>query len=201
MRANLYTMHEDGLYQPTTLIDVLWQRTALWQEALLLVIASGWVALMAQIEIPLWPVPITGQTFGVLLVGAALGSRRGALSLILYLTEGALGLPVFAGGAAGISRIAGPTGGYLIGFVAAAFVIGWLCERGWDRHFLTMALAMLTGNLVIYLFGIPWLAQFTGWEKVWAAGLLPFLPGDLLKWIFAALVFPWVRSWGEARRR
>ncbi len=201
MRANLYTMHEGGLYQPTTLIDVLWQRTALWQEALLLVIASGWVALMAQIEIPLWPVPITGQTFGVLLVGAALGSRRGALSLILYLTEGALGLPVFAGGAAGISRIAGPTGGYLIGFVAAAFVIGWLCERGWDRHFLTMALAMLTGNLVIYLFGIPWLAQFTGWEKVWAAGLLPFLPGDLLKWIFAALVFPWVRSWGEARRR
>lgn len=192
-------IHEGKLYRPTTLIDVLWQRTALWQEALLLLIASGWIALIAQIEIPLWPVPITGQTFGVLLVGAALGSRRGALSLVLYLTEGALGLPVFAGGAAGLSRIAGPTGGYLIGFVAAAFVIGWLCERGWDRRFLTMALAMLIGNLVIYLFGIPWLAQFTGWEKVWAAGLLPFLPGDLLKWILAAWAFPWVRSWVEAR--
>jgi biotin transport system substrate-specific component len=159
---------------------------------------------MARVEIPLpfTPVPITGQTFAVLLVGAALGSRRGALSMAVYLLEGALGLPVFAGGAAGLARLRGPTGGYLIGFIAAAFVTGWLAERGWDRRPATTALAMLTGNAVIYLFGLPWLAWFVGSflgpKGALALGLLPFVPGDLLKLLLATLAFPSV--WLLVRR-
>lgn len=192
-------MQEHTTYRPTTLIDALWHRAALWQEALLILLASGFVALMAQIEIPLIPVPITGQTLGVLLVGAALGSRRGALSMLAYLAEGAIGLPVFAGGTAGIAKLVGPTGGYLAGFVVAAFVVGWLCERGWDRHILSMALAMLIGNICIYLLGIPLLARFTGWQGVWAAGLIPFIPGDLGKLILAAVSFPWARNFVEAK--
>lgn len=145
------------------------------------------VALAAQIELPMWPVPVTMQTFAVLLVGGLLGSRLGALSLLLYLAEGALGLPVFAGGAGSVLHFAGPTAGYLFGFVAAAFVVGWLCERGWSRKVETAVFAMLLGTTAIYLFGLPWLAQFTGWDKVLHLGLIPFIPGDVLKAILAAL--------------
>lgn len=165
-------------------------------DAVLILGGSLLTALMARVEIPLpfTPVPITGQTFAVLLVGAALGSRRGALSMAVYLLEGALGLPVFAGGAAGLARLRGPTGGYLIGFIAAAFVTGWLAERGWDRRPATTALAMLTGNAVIYLFSLPWLAWFVGGflgpKGALALGLLPFVPGDLLKLLLATLAFP-----------
>jgi biotin transport system substrate-specific component len=135
-------------------------------------------------------VPLTGQTFAVLLVGALLGSRRGSLSLLAYLAEGAVGLPVFAGGSGGLARLWGPTGGYLVGFIAAARMVGWLCERGWDRRVRTAALAMLIGNGVIYLFGLPWLAHFVGAERVLALGLLPFMPGDLVKLALAALALP-----------
>ncbi|GBD10276.1 Biotin transporter BioY [Candidatus Thermoflexus japonica] len=165
-------------------------------DALLILGGSLLTALMAQITIPLpfTPVPITGQTLAVLLVGAALGSRRGALSMAAYVLEGALGLPVFAGGTAGLKRLTGPTGGYLIGFIAAAFVTGWLAERGWDRRPLSTALAMLTGNTVIYLFGLPWLALFLGGfsgpKGALALGLLPFIPGDLSKLALAAFLLP-----------
>ncbi|WP_448594414.1 biotin transporter BioY [Thermoflexus hugenholtzii] len=173
-------------------------------DAVLILGGSLLTALMARVEIPLpfTPVPITGQTFAVLLVGAALGSRRGALSMAVYLLEGALGLPVFAGGAAGLARLRGPTGGYLIGFIAAAFVTGWLAERGWDRRPATTALAMLAGNAVIYLFGLPWLAWFVGGllgpKGALALGLLPFVPGDLLKLLLATLAFP--SAWLLVRR-
>ncbi|MBI3989141.1 MAG: biotin transporter BioY [candidate division NC10 bacterium] len=158
------------------------------------------VALSAQVSIPLpWtPVPITGQTFGVLLVGALLGSRRGALSLLTYLAEGAAGLPVFAGGSGGVLKLFGPSGGYLFGFVAAAFVVGFLAERGWDRHLFKAALAMLVGNVVIYLFGLPWLARFLPTSHVLAAGLYPFVPGDLIKLFLAALALP--SGWWALRR-
>ncbi|SNB53159.1 biotin transporter BioY [Thermoflexus hugenholtzii] len=173
-------------------------------DAVLILGGSLLTALMARVEIPLpfTPVPITGQTFAVLLVGAALGSRRGALSMAVYLLEGALGLPVFAGGAAGLARLRGPTGGYLIGFIAAAFVTGWLAERGWDRRPVTTALAMLAGNAVIYLFGLPWLAWFVGGflgpKGALALGLLPFVPGDLIKLLMATIAFP--SAWLLARR-
>ncbi|MDW8185453.1 MAG: biotin transporter BioY [Anaerolineae bacterium] len=172
------------------------QARQLTANVLLILGGSLFAALMAQIAIPLpfTPVPITGQTLAVLLVGASLGSRRGALSIAAYVLEGALGLPVFAGGAAGISRLQGPTGGYLIGFIAAAFITGWLAERGWDRRPLSTALAMLAGNAVIYLFGLPWLALFLGGflgpKGAIALGLLPFIPGDLLKLALATLLLP-----------
>ncbi len=174
------------------MVDYLVWPRPIWKDAVLVLTGSVLIGLMARVAIPLpfTPVPVTGQTFGVLLVGALLGSRRGALSLVLYLLEGIAGLPVFAGGSSGPARLLGPTGGYLLGFVAGAWVTGWLCERGWDRRMLTAALAMLLGNLVIYLFGLPWLAAFVSPEKALMMGLWPFIPGDLLKLALAALALP-----------
>jgi len=168
------------------------RRSGLLYDAALIVGGSLFVALSAQVAIPLpfSPVPITGQTLAVLLVGALLGSRRGGLSLLTYLAEGAAGLPVYAGGTGGLVPLMGPTGGYLAGFVVAAFVTGLLAERGWDRHFVTTVLAMVLGNIVIYAFGLPWLAHFVGGAAVFALGLLPFLPGDIIKIIIAAILLP-----------
>jgi len=161
-------------------------------EALLVLGGSLFTALMAQVAIPLpfTPVPITGQTLAVLLVGAVLGARRGALSMMAYLAEGLVGLPVFAGGTAGIGRLLGPTGGYLVGFVFAAYAVGWLAERGWDRRPTTAVPAMVIGNAVIYVFGLPWLARFVGSAYVLSMGLVPFIPGDLLKVFLAAALLP-----------
>ncbi len=150
------------------------------------------IALASRIAfyLPLSPVPVTGQTFAVLLVGAILGRKRAVMAVAAYLTEGAMGLPVFAGGAAGIGILGGLTGGYLIGFLAAGFITGYLAESGWDRRFLTTVLAMIFGNLAIYIFGVSWLAAFIGIDKALYAGLLVFLPGDILKIIAASLLLP-----------
>ncbi|MCS7011839.1 MAG: biotin transporter BioY [Anaerolineales bacterium] len=168
-------------------------RLAEWiRDALLIVAGSLLVAAMAQVRIPLLftPVPITGQTFAVLLVGAALGARRGAASLSFYLLQGLLGAPVFAGGKGGLIHLFGPTGGYLLGFIAAAWLVGRLAEQGQDRRVSTALVAFLLGEIVIYLFGLPWLAIFVGWEKAFLAGLIPFLPGDAIKLLAAALALP-----------
>ena len=169
----------------------------------LLLVAGGslLVAALAQVRIPLpfTPVPLTGQTFGVLLVGAALGSRRGAASLALYLVSGLAGLPVFTGWGSGISHLAGPTGGYLIGFIAAAFAVGWLCERKLDRRWTTALLPFLAGEALIYAFGLPWLAVYVGANNALAAGFIPFLPGDVAKLILAALALPAVWSFMEGK--
>jgi biotin transport system substrate-specific component len=157
-------------------------------------LAGSWlIALSAQVAIPLpfSPVPVTGQTLAVLLVGALLGSRRGSLAVLAYIAQGLAGLPVFAGGALGMARLLGPTGGYLVGFAAAAFLVGLLAERGWDRRVLTTAAAMILGNLVIYAIGALWLAPFVGGlEQALATGVLPFIPGDLVKIVAAALLLP-----------
>jgi len=165
----------------------------------MIVAGSAVVGLAAQWEVrlPLTPVPITGQPFAVLLVGALLGARRGALAMVTYLMEGVLGLPVFAGGAAGVANLLGPTGGYLLGFVPAAFVTGFLAERGWDRHVLTTWAAMALGSTMIFLCGVPWLAGFIGWEAALPAGLYPFLVGDVIKQVLAALALP--GAWKLAR--
>lgn len=158
------------------------------------------VALAAQVRIPLpfSPVPITLQTAAVVLVGATLGSRLGALALLAYVAEGALGLPVFAGGAgAGPTVLLGPTGGYLAGFVLAAFVAGRFAERGWLRTPLGALLGFLVASASVYVTALPWLALFVGLERVLAAGLLPFLPGDLVKTVAAAAL--WVGG-GRVRR-
>ena len=160
------------------------------------------VALSSRVAVPLpfSPVPITGQTLAVLLVGASLGARRGALSLLLYLVQGAMGLPVFAGRASGLVRIVGPTGGYLWGFVLAAFVVGSLAERGWSRRMCSAVLAMSIGNVAIYLAGLPWLARFTGVERVLPLGLYPFVVGDVIKVALAAIVLTTGRRMLPLRR-
>lgn len=152
-------------------------------DVALVVGASLLMALSAglRVHLPFSPVPLTAQTLVVLLSGALLGSRRGAFAVLLYLLQGMLGLPVFAGGAAGVATLWGPTGGYLLGFVAAAALTGWLAERGWGYHFGTILLALGLGNLVIYAVGIPWLAVFVGGDAAWALGGRPFIVGDVIK--------------------
>lgn len=178
-----------------TIVDV--HRPAAWRrsvasralaDAVLILAGSALVALSAQVVVPLpWtPVPITGQTFGVLFVGALLGSRRGALALAAYLLEGAAGLPVFAGGGATVAWLLGPTAGYLWSYPAAAWLTGRLAERGWDRRPATAVLALAAGNAVVYAVGLPWLAFFVGWERVLVAGFYPFLPGAVVKISVAA---------------
>jgi len=177
-----------------TMMDVLFPRATLARDILLVLSFSAVTALCAQIAFWIGPVPITGQTFAVLLAGALLGSKRGALSQLTYLAIGAMGAPVFAGWTGGLAHILGPTGGYLIGFVAAAFVVGFLAERGWDRRFWTTALAMLMGSIVLYAFGLSWLAfwlaRFAPGSSVLAVGLYPFIPGDVLKLLLAAVALP-----------
>ena len=138
------------------------------------------------------------QTFAVLVIGAAYGWRLGAATLALFLAEGAVGLPVFAGFKGGLSILYGPTGGYLFGFVAAAGLVGWLAERGWDRQLLTTAAAMFLGNVVIYVPGLLWLTKFVGAGQVLAAGLTPFLIGDGLKLLLAVAALP--LAWMLVRR-
>ncbi len=180
-----------------TFVDVLRPKVTrnsvgLLYNVVTVVTGSVLIALFARVAIPLpfSPVPITGQTFAVLLVGALLGSRRGGLAVILYLLEGIAGLPFFAGGSGGLTRLAGPTGGYLIGFIVAAFAVGFLTERGWDRRVWSTVLAMLAGNTIIYAFGLPWLGHFVGLRNVLSLGLLPFIPGDLFKLALAAITLP-----------
>ena len=162
------------------------------QDILLVVGGSLLVAGMAQVRIPLpfTPVPITGQTFAVLLVGATLGAKRGAASLALYLLLGLAGLPFFAGGASGVTTLVGPTGGYLVGFIVAAYLVGLLAARGLDRRIPSALLAFLAGESVIYLFGVAWLSVYLGFQQALVAGLLPFLVGDAIKLAASALVLP-----------
>jgi biotin transport system substrate-specific component len=181
---------------PTTYADILRpiaRPRALAYDISLILGGSLFVALCAKITIylPFSPVPITGQTLAVLMVGALLGSQRGAACLLTYLLEGAAGLPVFAvGETSGLARLMGPTGGYLVGFVAAAYVSGLLAERGWDRRVGTTILALLIGNGTLYVLGILWLAAFVGLERALPLGLYPFVPGDLLKLATAATLLP-----------
>ena len=170
------------------------KRIARFYDVALIVGGSLVVALSAQIAVPLAfsPVPITGQTLAVLLVGALMGRVRGGVVMLLYLAEGVAGLPVFAGGGAGAVHLLGPTGGYLVGFVAAATVTGYLAERGWDRRFGTTLAAMLLGTVAIFAVGLAWLGLFTGTENLLAMGLYPFVPGALIKIALAAVVLPTV---------
>lgn len=175
-----------------TFMDVAIPRTGFLWDAVLVVGFACLTAVCAQISFWLGMVPITGQTFGVLLAGALLGGRRGALSQLSYLAIGATGVPYWfaLGGPLGIARLVGPTGGYLIGFVAAAFVVGWLAERGWDRRVWTAMLAMFAGSVVIYIFGLSWLARFVPQGTVLHAGFYPFFIGDIVKIAAASLAVP-----------
>jgi len=173
-----------------------------WTRSISLVfVFSLLTALSAQIMIPAGPVPITGQTFAVLLTGALLGSRLGAAAMIVYLIEGASGLPFFYGGRSGIAHLLGPTGGYLVAFPAAAFITGAFAEHGWDKRFLTAAAAMAVGSVLIMLSGWAWFSYVTNTPALVAFKLnvLQFIPGDIIKILLAAAVLP--SGWALLKHR
>ena len=184
-------MERAGTHQ-RVMIDVVWPTAGARREIVLILGGSLLIALAARLQIllPFSPVPVTGQTFAVLLLGALYGSKRGPATVVTYLTLGAIGFPIFAGGAAGLARFVGPTAGYLAGFVAAAFAVGSLSERGWDRSPWTTAASMIVGNLIVYATGIVWLSRFVGSEAVLNTGVLLFLPGDALKIALATILLP-----------
>ena len=176
----------------SVMIEAVWQRSGVGREVALILGGSLLIALSAQLQfiLPFSPVPITGQTFAVLLLGVLYGSKRGLATVVTYFALGVMGLPVFAGGAFGVARLVGPTAGYLVGFLAAAFVVGLLSERGWDRKPWTTAASMIIGNGIIYMVGVLWLSRFVGWQAVLSTGFLPFLAGDALKIALATILLP-----------
>lgn len=169
------------------LSDRLWPQSGLARNAALAVLGSLLVAAAAQVNVPMLPVPMTLQSLAVLMIGAAYGARLGAATLALYALEGAIGLPVFAGFKSGVMLA---SFGYVLGFIAAAYVVGFLAERGWDRSIPKMFAAMLLGAAVLYVPGLIWLSAWIGVDKAIQFGLMPFLVGDLVKAAVAALGFP-----------
>lgn len=174
-------------------------------DAGLVAVGAAVVALLAQVEVPLWPVPITGQTLAVVVVGAALGARRGAAALIAYLLAGLAGLPVFAGFTGSVAAVAKPSFGFVIGFVFAAFVAGWFAERAWDRKPVLAFAGFVLASAIPFVFGIPYMAFILnvvgggayGIGEVLAFGLWPFIVGGLVKAAIAALVIP--GGWAAVR--
>ncbi|MGC6412853.1 MAG: biotin transporter BioY [Candidatus Puniceispirillaceae bacterium] len=162
---------------------------SLLNQAVLVVAGIALLAISAHVKIPFYPVPVTMQTLVVLMIGMTYGTRLGGVTLLAYLGNGAIGLPVFASGA-GWAYMMGPTGGYLLGFFVAAIVLGQLAEMGWGKSLASTAAAMVIGNVVIYSFGVFWLSQMIGLEKAFQFGLLPFVYGDALKIVIAAGLMP-----------
>ena len=169
---------------------------AVVRNLILAIVGSLALWVSAKLSIPFWPVPLTMQTLVVLVIGMAFGARLGAATVLLYLAEGAVGLPVFSGTpekGIGLAYMMSTTGGYLVGFVLAAGAVGFLAERGWDRSPVKTALAMVLGNILIYMTGLLWLGTIVGWDKpVLAWGLTPFLDGDAVKIAAAAVLMPLV---------
>ncbi len=193
-----------------TLADRIFSRS-LVTDLILVAAGAALTAVAAQIAIPLWPVPVTGQTLAVLLVGVTLGAVRGGISLALYAILGIVGLPVFSDASSGWSVIAGPTGGYIIGFIFAAVLAGWLAQREWDRKLVRAFVAFLAGSVVPFAFGLPWLAVALGGfglpndlQSVLSAGLYPFILGGVIKAALGAgiITLAWfgVRKSDERKR-
>lgn len=173
------------------------------QKLFLAVAGTVLLTASAKVQIPFYPVPMTMQTFVVVLMGPLLGWRLAGATVLLYLLQGAAGLPVFAGTperGIGLAYMAGPTGGYLVGFVLAAATVGVLAERGWDRRIPTTLAAMALGTAIIFACGVLWLGALVGWsEPVLALGVTPFLPGAAFKIALAAAVLP--LAWRLVGRR
>ncbi len=174
------------------------------KQALMVVLGIMALAILAKVKIPMWPVPITMGTFAVLTIGATYGPRLGLATILGYMIIGALGFDVFAGSSAeayGLTYMMGGTGGYLVGYVLATLALGWAARAGWDRSVLMMAFAMLLGNVLIYVPGVAWLGVLYGFDQpILAWGLTPFLIGDALKLVLAALLVPAIwKMLGDAR--
>lgn len=192
-----------------TLVDRVIARS--WASDIALVIAgTALVAVLAQVAVPLWPVPVTGQTLAVLLVGASLGAARGAASLALYAVLGLAGLPIFApqddgSHLTGLAALTAPSFGYIIGFIASAAIVGWAAERSWDRGWYKPIITFIGGSLVVFAFGLPWLAVALGQfglpndpQSVLISGFYPFIIGGVIKAAIAAALLP--ALWAAAER-
>jgi biotin transport system substrate-specific component len=189
-----------------SLAAVLWparERSEWMRMAVLAVVGSLLLTVSAKVQVPFWPVPMTMQTYAVLVIGAAYGARLGTATVLLYLAQGLVGLPVFAGAGAGPAYLIGPTAGYLVGFALAAGLVGWAADRGRGRSFVRMVAAMTAGHLLILALGVAWLAVGfgTGWERAVAVGLTPFWAATALKSALAAATLPLAWRWADARRR
>lgn len=192
-----------------TLVDRVIARS--WATDIALVVAgAALVAVLAQVAVPLWPVPVTGQTLAVLLVGASLGAARGAASLALYAVLGLAGLPIFApqddgSHLTGLAALTAPSFGYIIGFIASAAIVGWAAERSWDRGWYKPIITFIGGSLVVFAFGLPWLAVALGQlglpndpQSVLISGFYPFIIGGIIKAAIAAALLP--ALWAAAER-
>lgn len=179
------------------LADRLVKRNTAVTDAALVLAGAAVVGLLAQVSVPLWPVPITGQTLGVLLVGAALGARRGAASLLSYMLLGLVGMPWFAQFTGGLAAVAKPSFGYIIGFIPAAYLIGYLSERRWDRSWWKAVAGFGVASLIPFVFGVPYLwavlalaGKNIGFAGAMAAGFTPFIIGGIVKWLLGAMLLP-----------
>jgi biotin transport system substrate-specific component len=181
----------------TTIVETLLPRSRanLLSKSLLVLVGVVLIAVSAKVQVPFWPVPMTFQTLTVLLIGATCGARLGGSTLLAYLAAGAAGIPVFATGV-GLAYMAGPTGGYLAGFLLAAIAVGWLAERGHGSTVLSALAMFAIGEAIIFSLGIGWLATLIGSSKAIAGGLLPFIPAEILKMALAsaALALAWKRT-------
>ena len=188
-----------AIQTPATLLTALSPHRSLLKTLGLAVGGSLLLAVSAKVQVPFWPVPMTLQSLVVLLIGMAYGSRLAAGTVLLYLGEGLAGLPVFAGAAAGPAYFMGPTAGYLAGFVLAAYLIGLMAERGWDRSIPKAAVAMTAGHVLLFVPGVAWLAYLIGWEKAVAVGLVPFIGATVLKTALGVAVMQ--AAWRVVARR
>lgn len=195
------TAYQQSSMSSDTLIGAALYPVDWTRSVSLAVVFSLLTALAAQIVIPIGPVPITAQTFAVLLTGALLGSRLGSMAMIVYLVEGGVGLPFFYGGTGGIGHLLGPTGGYLVAFPAAAFITGAFAENGWDKKFITAVAAMAVGSIVILLAGWAWFAvlMHTAPLAAFKVSVAPLIVGDVIKILLAAAVLP--TGWAVLKRK
>ena len=167
---------------------------ALIKEITYILSAILMMAALSRITIPLLPVPVTGQTLGVLLTGIMLGRKRALAAMITYIAIGLIGFPVFANGAFGLATLIGPTGGYLLGFIPAAYVMGYFADKGWYKHIVTALLSLIIGHAIVFAIGLLWLSIFAGWSNVMAVGFVPFLPGAAIKTLVALALIPILRK-------
>jgi len=178
-----------------TLYELYFNSRNVFLDIFMVILSVAFLGLMANIRVPLWPVPITMQTFGVFAIAFFFGSKKGLLSILAYVLAGIVGLGVFAGYSSGMAVMVGPTGGYIFGFLVAAFFVGYMIEKGYGRDKKSVLLCMVIGNLIIYLFGVIGLrlyfAEFTWW-KIMIVGVVPFLIGDTIKILGAVALFPYL---------
>ena len=193
-------MSDPAAASHSPLAELLWPRREdrafrALRSAILMALGTALLTLSAKVNLPLPYVPMTLQTLVVLMIGAAYGWRLGSATVIAYLAEGAIGLPVFAGPVGGLAPLIGPTAGYLYGFVLAAFATGWLSQRGWDRSVVWLFVAMAIGHVLILGTGFAWLAfgMKLGVDKAWLVGIVPFIAASLVKNALGATLVPAIR--------